>query len=240
MLTAVSAQAAPQKVEIGIQALFTPPTGWDDNDRIQAVVFGELPGGCYAVDETTVENVGANSFLIRQFATKDSSGGCAHPETLPHSMLVPITFTQVVQLGALPMGDYKLFYSQVVSGMASRVFNVAQATTSSVDSLPYANVLQQYSEDIVDLGSELKVTLKGVVNSSCYELDPNVKIEKEGDVYVLFPLVRKKEGTHLCAQVLLPFEIELNLGAPPATGPYLVHVRSQNGNALNHVVRVVQ
>ena len=201
-----------------------PARGLGRHDRVQAVVFGELPGGCYTIDETTVESVGVNEYLVRQFARKSDSGGCIHPKTLPHSMLVPITFTQVVQLGTLPKGDYKLFYSQVVSGMSSRVFNVAEATTTTVDSLPYANVTQQTAEDILDLGQELHVSLKGILYSSCYELDPNVKIQKEGDVFVVMPVVRRKAGGGMCAQILLPFSIDLNLGAPDAPGPYLVHV----------------
>jgi hypothetical protein len=219
--------------------LFTPPTGWDDNDRIQAVVYGELPDGCYTIGDTTVESVGDHELLVRQYANKAQDDACIHGNTLPPHLLVPITFTQVVEIGTLAVGDYKLFYSQSTSGMASRVFNVKQASTSTVDELPYANVTQQYSEDILDSGKDLVVTLKGVLNSTCVELDPNVKILREGDVYVLLPVVKiKKPATSVCGQVMLPFETQVHIG-PQTPGLYLVHIRSQGGNAVNHVVRVI-
>jgi hypothetical protein len=222
--------AAPLRIEIGLQAVFTPPKGWDDNDRIQAVVYGELPSGCYAVAETIAQRTSEDTFVIRQFASQEREGPCD---------FAPILFAKVAELGTLPVGEYRLLYKDAGSGASLSSFNVAEATATGVDSLPYANVLQQFSEDILDEGAPLRVKIKGVVNSSCMELDPNVRVQREGDVFIAFPLLRKRQGPGMCMQVLIPFEHEIDLGALTA-GNYLVHIRSQNGHAINHVVKVLK
>lgn len=217
------------RVEVPIETVLTPYVGWDDNDHIQVVAFGHLPNSCYTLADATVEKVGTNQFTVRQFAHKTSEGLCEQEgQNLLSHMRVRIPFTNEIAIGTLPVGTYQV---------ADRFFTVTPASAPMIDSEVYANVTQEQTADVLSGVSELKVTLKGVFNTSCIQLE-KVDITKESDVYVLKPTIGIKQGV-ACADVLVPFETTVDLGLQ-APGTYLVHSRSQNGRAVNHIVQVMK
>ncbi|MCM0607367.1 MAG: hypothetical protein KA715_14855 [Xanthomonadaceae bacterium] len=225
------------KVEVALESLLTPSQGWDDNDHIQAVAFGYLPNGCYTLADARVEYLGGNKFSVKQFAHKVTNGLCSYngEGLLPH-MRSRIPFTSEIPIGKLASGGYELAYLKQSSGWGMRYFNVSNSIAPMIDSKLYANVSQEITPDVLNGVDILNVTLKGMLNSACVELD-KVEIVKENDVYVLLPIL--KTVAVACADVLTPFETTLSLGSQ-APGNYLIHSRSQNGKSVNHVVRVMR
>jgi hypothetical protein len=231
------ANAATTTVEIPVEALFAPLQGFDDNDNVQVVLHGTLPNSCYSLGEYKVEKTaGSDKVRIRQFAYKKKDGYCAEGQSIPDHLAMSIPFTTEVPIGQLPAGNYEINYFQrgETPGSARRSLGVIRATTPNVDNLPYAAVSNIASPDVFNGAENVSVKLNGVLNSSCTHLEDKVLVTQEDDVFVIRPQVRVDQGVY-CMQVLIPFELNLNLGkAKP--GHYLVHVRSMNGKSVNRVV----
>ncbi len=231
--------ARAERVEIGIETLLAPYIGYEQKNNIQVVLYGTLPNKCYSLDEYQVEKVKEGKTVrVRQYAQKESVGLCADEQNLPEEWKTPIPFTTEVSVGHLEVGDVTFLFKQVDGDLGSRVVKVSPNTTLSVDSLPYAGVSNLNVSDVVQKDQEIQVTLSGVLNSSCTHLDDEVRVDHQPDVFVLFPTVKTKKGTH-CLQVLVPFEKKVNLGKA-GEGRYLIHARSMNGRAVNRVITVVR
>lgn len=224
-------------VELGVKSLLAPQKGFDDNDNIQVVLHGALPNACYSLLGHQIEKIDQNKIWVRQFAMKQTDGICADESSLPPHMQIEIPFTTEVSLGQLPMGEYEFQFTRPNGEWGSRFVTIAMATALSVDSLPYAAVMGANLVDVVGPTDEVEVTLGGLLNSSCTELDPDIKVEKINDVYVLLPTVKVKTGV-MCLQVLIPFTTKVNLGKIGLPGDYLIHVRSMNGKSVNRVLEV--
>jgi hypothetical protein len=234
---------AAERVELKLTGVLSPTLGFDDNDQVQVVVHGMLPNACYTVGPTMVlwSKKKTNEATIRQFGVLQTEGICAtRGEQLPPHMMMAIPYTKVITVGRLESGKYRFNYKAQKGSprgmMKSREIEIVQAQVPAVDSLPYAAVSTAFVPDVVFSGSDLEIKLSGVLNNNCTKLDENVKVEKQGDVIVLLPTVSLIEGV-VCAQALIPFEKKVNLGKQ-LEGYYLIHTRSMNGQAVNHVVDV--
>ena len=149
-------------------------------------------------------------------------------------MLVP--FTSEFSIGHLTAGDYRLSFTSETSGVQTRQLNISKNISPGVDSLPYAAVSSADAHDVFNGRDTIKVRISGVLNSTCTSIDDKVRILDEGDVFVLLPTIKVKHGI-LCAQMLTPFEKEVDLGRT-TPGVHLIHVRSMNGKSVNKVVIV--
>lgn len=234
----VGPRASDERLEIPVEVAFAPSVGFDDNDNVQSVLHGVLPNACYTLAEAKAEvRPGGNTIALHQYAVRSVDGICAEGAQLPPHMDMAIPFTKEVDVGRLQAGDYDLAYTTYGSRDKKRALNVGVAPTVTVDSLPYAGITNVHTDDLVAPATEIKAVLKGVLNSSCTSLDEYVRIEKEGDVFVVLPTIKVEKGV-LCMQLLIPFEREITLGRA-APGKYLIHTRSQNGRAVNRVIEVV-
>ena len=238
-LMVVGGTAYAERVKVPVEALLAPSVGYEAKNNIQVVLYGVLPNSCYTLDGTSIERDSAkNSLKVTQYAFRDRKGVCAQDATLPPHMASISPFTNVVNVGRLAVGDF-LFTFDVVGGKeAERVINVASDVTPTVDSMPYATISNAAVPDVINGTQNLEVTVQGVLTSTCDDLNEEVKIMKEQDVFVVLPTVKQKLNI-FCAQVLIPFEKKINLGKA-APGLYLVHTRSKNGQSLNHVVQVAK
>jgi hypothetical protein len=240
ILAAPAALADPQgvltMVELPVEAVYAPSAGYDDNDNIQIVLRGTLPNGCYVLADAAGEPVmGTRTIRLRQRAFKKLTGVCEDETTLPDAMKFPLRFTSETSVGILDQGEYSLSWT-LPSGLdATRKLGVAKAATPATDSLPYAAVTQIAVKDIVASFQPVTFTISGVLNSSCMEID-NVQVVKNDDVFVVLPILKRREGV-ICTQLTIPFFRKVNLGKQ-APGEYLIHVRSMNGRAVNHIVEV--
>ncbi len=224
-------------IEIAIEELMAPAMGYDDNDNIQVVVHGSLPNACYNVGKTEFEYVDPQTVLVKQFAIKKLDGICAEERLIPEHMKVIVPYTSELSMGRMSAADYRFIYIDSQGEKKTRPLNVKVADLPAVDDFNYALVTNESFSDVYFAQQEVKVTLTGVLNSSCTELDEGFKVQKEDDVFVIMPMLKVKKD-QFCAQVLRPFSKVVNLGKLPV-GHYLVHTRSMNGRSVNRVFQVV-
>ncbi len=190
-----NANAASEEIEINVDAVLAPSQGFDDNDRIQIVLHGMLPNACYVLGEPKVDHDSVSKKMrLRQFATRKSEGVCAQGENLPPHLAMAVPFTTELSVGQLPAGNYDFEYQKSESGFGIRSMNVAKATMPGIDSLPYAAVSSIAATDAIAAGTEAETVISGVLNSSCVELNPDVKVEKVNDVFVVLPTITVKDG----------------------------------------------
>ena len=226
------------RVEIPVQALLAPETGFEEKNSIQVVLYGDLPNTCYTLAEATTETLDEHTIRVRQYAIRETGGMCADESSMPEHMKMIVPFMQEVMVGHLLAGDYRFEFTKAGSGGTFRAMTVSKNVTPTVDTLPYAAVSGVQAKDVISSLDHVMVTLSGVLNSTCTTLDQNVKIMREDDVLVLLPTIKVQHGV-LCAQIILPFQKRLDLGALPP-GIHLIHTRSMNGKAVNKVINVMK
>lgn len=234
--TGVAVPSNTAEVEIPVTVLLAPPVGYEDKNNIQVVLYGMLPNACYSIGNYRVEKLGSNELAVHQFAYKENQGLCADDSGIPESMKMAVPFMVEVSVGQLPAGDYKFDYQVVGGTIGTRMLNVAKATAPTVDSLPYAAVSSASVPELVNGMKDVKVTLDGILNSTCTSLDSNVRVLHYKDVTVIEPLIKVKTGV-ICAQMIVPFQLPVNLGKM-VPGRYLIHIRSMNGKSVNRVIDV--
>jgi hypothetical protein len=224
-LTALSSQYGladdqPQE-EVAVHKIFFPQTGYDDNDNIQVVIEGELPDPCYVLGkQSIVQDPLHHSITIHQYAWRRNTDICNTGDLLGES-----PFSEEVSLGKLKPGDYSVL---------SRNLHVETARMTAVDNLNYAQVTGMIMPDFLLPHQPLKLRISGSFSSSCSHLRLPLKVQKQGDVYVVLPEV-VNEGE--CGHWPTYFEQEIDLGILPS-GEYLVHVRSKNGRVVEKTVMV--
>lgn len=229
--------AAETKVKIPMKVVLIPSKGYDDNDNIQAVVYGSLPNACYKAGDSKADlELGTNEISITQYAWKTDEGDCANEATLPDSMRSAIPFSDEVKLGHLKQGVYQVKWENEARSISSRIFEVEIAPTGRVDNLPYAAVTGLGVADFTFSNEDIVVTMTGFLNSSCVELDTQTQVIRLDDVFVLLPTIKQKVGA-ICRQIILPFQTTVNLGKVDP-GIFLIQSRSMSGKAVNKVVNV--
>lgn len=197
---------------LNIERVFVPE-GFDDNDKVQVAVTGILTDTCWAVGDTKLTRNGSHISVgvdgIRQ--------GC-------FCIPVQVPFHRVIDLGVLPAGNYWMSFND--KKILHR-FSVSRATTSSPDSILYANVLSAHTN-----GTQL--VIKGVhPDRSFYIKQISVSKQPDGTIVILpqvaqQPIIRES--------VTVPFTQEIDLSAHVEPEQIsLIHIRSMNGNAVNLV-----
>ena len=224
----------PELVEVSLNKVFVPAMGYDDNDKIQIVLDGNLPNPCYKLDKAEVSRTSDKKFAVKQWARRSKDGICAL-SALPVTMNMLVPFTEEIAVGTLTKGSYDVGY-QTLDRQLERSFSVDAAPVPTVDNMPYASVSSVQMPDVVASETNLLAGLSGVLTNSCSFLDSNVRVEHVGDVMVLLPALRFTADV-LCLQVLRPFFQEIELGQLEE-GRYLVHARSMNGKAVNKTFTV--
>jgi len=229
--------ASDAVVEVQLEMALLPSVGYDDNDNVQIVLHGMIPNACYSLAMTEVEkDESKKTIRIRQFASYSENGICAQQRDLPPHMLMAIPFTNEVSLGQLSSGQYQIEYLKNSNRIGERNLLIAKAPEPTIDNVPYAAVTNASISDVVTEGAPLLVTLSGVLNSTCVELNDNIEVKKEGDVFVVLPVLRVLP-VDFCTQQITPFEKVISLGTA-SKGKYLIHVRSMNGKSVNRVLTV--
>jgi hypothetical protein len=221
---------------------FIPAQGFDDNDpNIEFVAHGHLPNSCYRLAGYRLQRgtSGAPEH-ISVYANKIQTGACAETVSLPPDLMTVVPFTISLSLGRLPAGNYRLAYDRVTEQghvvSDSRVFTVEVAQTQDVDNFRYASVQGVHVASIYRSGSIVRGLLSVTLTSSCTEL-ADVEVSRQGDVIVLLPRLWVRENT-LCTQEMR--SVDRGIEIPDlADGTYLLHVRSNGGQAENRVFSLV-
>jgi hypothetical protein len=212
--------------------------GFEEKNDVQIVLYGNMPNSCYSLAEYTLDKLDDHTIQVHQYALHEESGMCADEQSMPMHMKMLIPFVQEISVGRLAAGTYQFVFTKVGAGRFARKMSVSKNITPGIDSLPYAAVSAVQAQDVISSMNNLKVTLSGVLNSTCTTLDKDVKVMREDDVLVLLPTVKVRHNVP-CAQTLVPFERQLDLGTLPP-GIHLIHTRSMNGKAVNKVINVMK
>lgn len=203
-----------------LQKAFTP-VGFDDNDRVQVAVSGEFPNTCFHVGPYTSKVDSASHTIFLGQHAYSYFAMCLQ-------ILLP--FTQVIDVGPVPAGDYKIV--DAASGSVLGKTSILRASNPGPDDFLYAiadDAIIRHESGKHYLNLFLRFT------DRCTRLG-RVDIHYYADSIVVQPIAdRVADGNESCAAETTRVEHveELKAGI---TGTFLLHVRSMNGQAINKIV----
>lgn len=217
--------AAPIVVEVPLQKVFVPKTGYDNNDPIEVVVRGELPNPCYTLGNTELKRIaGTKRLQVRQYAWVTLVGPCG-----ADLFDDPIPFTGVASAGLLPEANYSVIHVSPAGKSEARDFLVEKAKSNEVDNFAYAAIQAVDMRGTTFEEQDVIITLNGITTSKCQELEKPIAVEKQDDVIVVMPKIKTTADN--CEKRVAPFSETINIGKLKM-GAYLVHVRSRGGKAV--------
>jgi len=195
------------------------PAGFDSNDNSEVVISGFLPNLCYKAPQHMV-NVkdGKINISVKAIKNQRGLGFCA-------DVIVP--YIEYVNLGVLDKGKYDISVNENSQWEKRSKMQIAEASSSSIDEVVYANV-----EEVVksDDGSR-KVILKGHNPSDCFELK-EIEVKDNGvDVYSVLP--KMKQVRAFCPKKMIPFSYEFEVPQNLDADKVLLHVRVMDGRSVN-------
>src|SRR5690606_9027349 len=170
---------AQEVVTIPSERIFVP-TGFDDNDNAQVILDGYLERSC----DTLISpawNLDMSSFQISVSARvlRDHTIVCTE-ERRP--------FTQVVNLGVLPMGKYRVWTNR---GRLIKPLVIAEAPSASKNETYYASLIESYVEHNPHPApgeSQWSVVLRGYFEDSCQQWD-FVEVDVGTFIFAIMPVV---------------------------------------------------
>ncbi len=236
-LSSFAVGAVQQKgrtVEIEVEKVFVPHSGYNDNNAVELVVQGELPNPCFTLGETRVEKSAGGKLAIRQMAWQRLTGACDTGDLIDD----PIPFTAVVPLGRIEAASYQISYRTEFGKTGRRAFDVAPALNDEIDEFHYTITRGVGAKEFYREGETVELTLKGFIPSPCYKLIEPVKTEVQDDVVVVWPVLQTLSGVE-CNYELAEYSHTFTVPNLKA-GSYLVHARSRGGDAVYQGFRVAK
>jgi hypothetical protein len=193
------------------------PEGFDDNDETVIVLDGYLPSGCYKLTRPEYSVDEANKTINVKPMARYFDTACIEA-------LVPYQIE--VKIGILAEGMYSIKVNEAVAENLS----IAESTSAGPDNFLYAPV--DGASVARDDSGALTATLEGRFTNSCMTWE-ELKVEDNGKTVNILPIM-KIEGSN-CVAGEFPFKREVALPTSVVSGRHLLHVRSLNGNAVNHL-----
>lgn len=196
------------------------PDGFDTNDHVQLVAEGMFSNSCYKPAPVDVKIDNEKKEIQVNAAAYKYNGLCLQ-------MLVP--YHQVLDVGVLQAGTYK-----VIQGDSEKLgdIKVRVATNSSPDDYLYAPVSQAF---VKTQNGKTVITISGEFTNSCMRL-AQVLTHVQPKVLVIQPIAEILESAD-CRDGSFAFEKRVELNGVKR-GRYLLHVRSLNAQAMNHLIDV--
>lgn len=214
----------PARVKFSLEKSWIP-VGFDDNDRAQVVVEGTFPNTCFKIDDASTQvslEEKGKTIKIFQKAYK-YEGPCQR-------VLVP--FSQVVNIGVLGQGTYK-----VQDGLSGKLLGKLVVTKSShpgpdPDDHLYAPVTEAFVTRNTAQAAPVLV-LRGSFTNRCLRFK-EVQVHRYPDVVVVQPIVEQIAAA-TCKTEYVRFNKRIALDET-LRGTSLLHVRSMDGQAINRIV----
>lgn len=232
ILTAVALADDPNE-EIAISNFFIPSHGYDDNDNIQVTLDVQLPDPCYVLSTTSFDvNPASKQITLHAFAWRRNEGVCER-----HEYPEPSNVTVVLPIGQLVSSKYSLVAKDPNGMEIKKSVEVAVAKTTTLDDLSYAQVTNIVIREFYAPTETIKATITGRYNPTCERVNKKVDFWVDGDVIVALPTTKKFDGIK-CVGVMSQFDRTITIGKLPPNA-YLMHVRSKNGMAENHLFSVL-
>lgn len=219
---AVAASASSgQQVPVGSVRTFAP-IGFDDNDNSQLVIEGYLDNDCYRLEKPNVRiDTETRQITIQPMAS--------YYQWQCLEVFVP--WTQVIDLGKIPAATYSVHVGS--SGEAANLV-IKESHTVQPDDYVYAAV-DSVAVQVDAAQQQISAVLHGRFSNRCSEFD-GVNVIDNGKTIDILPIMKSKD-TRTCERSNEPFEYKVVLPWKDP-GRYLLHIRSLNGQAVNHVFEV--
>ncbi len=216
----------PQKIDWPVQAVYTPK-GFDDNDVAQFVLVGEFPNTCYSLGGGWAKIYLEYNLILFQYEVFKFNKVCTQVKT---------PFFKVIDVGILPEGNYKIAHVKNVDRILS-VLPVSHARQGGqVDNFLYAPVQSIFLHND-PLGYRRLVTLTGSFSNTCMRFkDEQTTIGRRTEtdrVIEILPVV-EMIGEN-CLTQMVPFFKTMEIPESIPSGTYLFHIRTLNGNSINHM-----
>lgn len=241
ILCSCQAFAASDEIEISIQNIFVPSVGFDGNDEVEVTVDGIIPNYCLTIGRTEVFfDSNRKYFIIKQYAVPRMITQCGEKksEGFQDYLSVPYAFSRTLVVGRhLPEGLYTVQHKIEGQVLHERQFQVAVASSDSIDNMPYAPVTNVFIPELIEETSNAEIILTGIFNTSCVDVGETV-VQRLGDVIVILPKLKVLSEQN-CVHKKRPLQKIVGMGELKE-GRYLIHVRSQSGFAVNRVFSVVK
>lgn len=171
----------PSVVDAPLDHLFVPE-GFDNNDNVEVVVTGKFPNPCFTRNKVEV-NVNGDTIKI------DVTSLSKEEQNLRLCEDLKVPFSEVVTIGNLQAGDYKLIVNQATPFELKGEIKVGEAASNSIDEHLYAQV------DYVELGFTGGLSgdalLVGHSVSPCLVLDKVEYLSNKKDTYSILPIMKK-------------------------------------------------
>lgn len=204
------------------------PGGFDDNDRVQLILRGNLLNTCEKVGPIQTQIDKKNKKIsINQKVFAYAGDWCVQ-------MIIP--FTQTIDLGMLEVGEYQVvsidkFGTELTVGLLP----IAPNQSPNADDFLYAPVEQIFIENN-STGHGNTLTLSGNFPNQCMKIKEIKILERTAQVIEILPITEVTQELP-CENKQIKFKSQIQLKDLPK-GITLLHVRTMNGKAINQVVSV--
>lgn len=225
LLSAIPVAHALEVISAPVDHLFVP-AGFDNNDNVEVVVSGHFPSSCYSRNKVDV-NVVADRIEVKITAIdrRASAEKCID---------VAVPFVEVVTVGNLQAGSYKIHVNESSKSRLTGKLSVAESRSHSMDDFVYSYV------DHIELGfaggTSGSAWLRAQLPSPCLEFDHVEYLSNGSDVISIMPIM--KQVSDFCPMKMVPYEIPLryDLSALPAK-QVLLFSRSMDGKSVSTIVK---
>jgi hypothetical protein len=215
----------PEVVEAPLDHVFVPH-GFDNNDHVEVVVTGKFPNPCYVRNSHKVTVL---NDVIKIDVTSVSMDDPAYTKCEP----LKIPFTEVINVGNLQGGDYKIVVNEGGKYEQRDSINIAAASSESVDDNIYAMV--DYIEVGFTGGASGDAILVAQSPSPCLVLD-KVEYRTNGkDSISVLPIMKRISSS--CPEKTEQFEIPIKFDASSFNyDQVLLFVRTIEGRSVNKII----
>jgi len=215
----------PDVVEAPVDHIFVP-NGFDNNDHVEVIVTGKFPNPCYTRNKYDVK---IKNDVINIDVTSLSMDDPAYTKFEP----LKIPFTEVVNVGNLQGGDYKIIVNKGGEYEKEDSISIATTSSTSIDDNIYAMV--DYVETGFTGGASGDAMLVAQSPSPCLVLDRVDYLTNNKDTLSVLPIMKKISSN--CPEKRERLEIPIKFD--PAKFKYaqiLLFVRTIEGRSVNTII----
>lgn len=225
LISAVSSARALEffrEVEFPARQVFVPE-GFDDNDSIQFIVHGEFPNNCFQMGFINTEFDAETNKIFVKLSAYEYNGQCSE---------FPSPFHQVVHVGLLgKAGSYGIYDKKTGIYLGALTVQKSAANGAGTDEIPYAPLQDAFFNQN---NGKTELIMRGDYPWSCLKIsDVDVKVQK--DVVVVLPKVVRDPSVK-CEVGHTPFEEKREVSVKLPAHEFLLHVRTNGGQAINKMV----
>jgi hypothetical protein len=228
------ADDASREIEVAVQHVYVPREGYDDNDRVEVLVEGELPSPCFTLGKTYADRAPSGAVRVHQRALVRTRGACGTGDPIE----APVPFLSSVLVGQLPYGKYRVEFLDEDRQIRAREFSIGYSSTDAIDDFAYANVWDVSLEKRYSASEPVRIQIRGTFPKQCLDFSDEIPVRVLGDVVVVQPAL-KHGGVTGCAPVPRPYRRQISLGQL-APGHYLLDLRVRDGKGVYRTFDVVR